>query len=339
MARKCEREASPIGNTSGLARRNFYSFYSKISKKFGMLKKYVHKKVTWVDLEAPTKEDVQLIVKEYGIHPLVGSELLSPTRRSRVDVYDTFTYLIFHFPTIVHSHSGGLEQEIDFIVGKHFVITAHYEAIDGLHELAKLFEVDVTLQKKDIGTHAGFLFFYMLRHLYNDATDELNILDDSLPKIEEGIFSGKERAMVGRISEISKKMLNFKRTILPHREMLESFELAGKKLYGEEFVYYLRSLSGEHLRLTAMLDGDMDTIAELRATNDSLLNTKTNDIMRTLTIMAFTTFPLTLFASIFSMNTKVLPIVGMENDFWIIIGIMLLVMVSFYMYFRYKKWF
>ena len=91
--------------------------------------------------------------------------------------------------------------------------------------------------------------------------------------------------------------------------------------------------------MTAMLDGDMDTIAELRATNDSLLNTKTNDIMRTLTIMAFTTFPLTLFASIFSMNTKVLPIVGMENDFWIIIGIMLLVMVSFYMYFRYKKWF
>ena len=129
-----------------------------------MLKKYVHKKVTWIDLESPTQKDAQVLITEYDIHPLVASEILSPSRRSRVDVYDAFTYLIFHFPTILHSHSGKTEQEIDFVVGKHFVITAHYEANDSLNELAKLFEVDVALQKKDLGTHAGFLFFYMVRH-------------------------------------------------------------------------------------------------------------------------------------------------------------------------------
>ena len=304
-----------------------------------MVSKYTFRKLTWIDLESPTQKDAQVLITEYDIHPLVANELLSPTRRSRVDAYDTFTYLIFHFPTIVHSHSGAAEQEIDFIVGKNFVVTAHYEANDSLNELVKLFEVDVALQKKDLGTHAGFLFFYMLRHLYNDAADELNTLDDSLPKIEEGIFSGKERAMVERISEISKKLLNFKRTILPHREMLESFEFAGKKLYGEDFVYYLRALSGEHFRLMSLLDGDLETIDELRSTNDSLLNTKTNDTMRTLTVMAFITLPLSLFANIFSMNTTILPIVGLPNDFWIIVGIMVFVTLSFYGYFKYKKWF
>ena len=60
--------------------------------------------------------------------------------------------------------------------------------------------------------------------------------------------------------------------------------------------------------------------------------------MKILTIMAFVTFPLSLIASIFGMNTSTLPVVGYEYDFWVIIGGMFMFTVIFFAFFKYKKW-
>jgi magnesium transporter len=80
------------------------------------------------------------------------------------------------------------------------------------------------------------------------------------------------------------------------------------------------------------------TFYDLRKTNDSLLETKQNGFMRVFTILAFITFPLTLFSSMFGMNTAHTPIVGAQYDFWIIVGIMICVSIGFFSYFRYRKW-
>jgi len=303
-----------------------------------MFKKYTHKNITWIDVEAPTKNDIQTIVNDYPIHPLVANELLSPTLRPRIDLYDTVVYLILHFPTVVHSHSEKTEQEIDFIVGKDFILTAHYEAVDSLVELAKRFEVDAMLQKEDIGNHAGFLFFYILQHLYMDVAQDLESIGNSLHKIEKAIFSGREHEMVYEISRVSRELLDFKQAIRLHQEVLDSFDPAGKKLFGEEFSYYIHAISGEYYRIAATLESNIDVLAELRAANNSLLNTKTNDIMKILTIMAFVTFPLVLLTSLFGMNTAYLPIVGKPNDFWIIIGMMMTIAFVLFAIFKFKKW-
>ena len=63
-----------------------------------MLKKFRYKEITWLDLESPTKEEVGQLAEEYGIHPLVSNELLEPSRRTKVDVYSDYIYLILHFP-------------------------------------------------------------------------------------------------------------------------------------------------------------------------------------------------------------------------------------------------
>ena len=60
--------------------------------------------------------------------------------------------------------------------------------------------------------------------------------------------------------------------------------------------------------------------------------------MKILTIMAFVTFPLSLFASLFGMNTLTLPLTGYRGDFFVIIGIMTLATFGFFAYFKYKRW-
>ena len=76
----------------------------------------------------------------------------------------------------------------------------------------------------------------------------------------------------------------------------------------------------------------------LRETNNSLLTTKQNEVMKVFTIMAFVIFPLSLVAGIFGMNTAYIPIVGLPGDFWMVMGIMVVLGVLFLSFFMYKKW-
>ncbi len=295
--------------------------------------------ITWIDMESPTKEDVRALVDEYAIHPLVAEELLSPTVRPKVDVYHNCIYLILHFPTISHSHGGATEQEIDFIIGKNIFVTTHYGVVDSVENSNRLFSVSAVIKKCGaVGSHAGFIFFYLIKELYENLMSELEYIQKELDKIESRIFLGQEHKMVPHISKINRKLLHFKKAINQHRQVLESLERAGDSFFGKEFGYYLHSITGEYYKVSSLLSASKDILEELKETNDSLLTTKTNDIMKILTIMAFVTFPLMLFSSLFGMNTKYLPIVGAENDFWIIIGVMAVSAIIFFLYFKSKKW-
>jgi len=303
-----------------------------------MINRYTYKKLTWVDLESPTQEEVRDVMEEFNIHPLAANELLSTTRRPKADLYPDFIYLILHFPAFQHRHSKDSNQEVDFIIGKKFIITTHYETVDPLLEFSKVFEVNSIIDKSHLGTHAGFLFYYIVKELYKSLDHELEYIDEEMSYIEENIFAGNERAMVEELSRVNRNLLNFKQSIRLHEEVLESLESAGDEFFGEKFAHYLRAITGEYYKIASRMEGHREALIELRKTNDSLLSTKQNEIMKILTIMAFVTFPLSLIAGIFGMNTDELPIVGLPGDFWIIISIMGGGMALMFWYFRYKGW-
>lgn len=294
--------------------------------------------MTWVDLESPTQEEVREVMEEFNIHPLAANELLSPTTRPKADLYPSFIYLILHFPAFQHKHGHDTNQEVDFIIGKKFIITTHYETIDPLHEFSKVFEVNSIIDKSHLGAHAGFLFYYIAKELYKSLANELEYIQEDLAHIEEYIFAGFERDMVEELSRVNRKLLNFKQSIRLHEEVLDSLQGAGSEFFGEKFSHYLQAINGEYHKVASQLDGHRETLTDLRKTNDSLLSTKQNEIMKVLTIMAFVTFPLSLIAGIFGMNTKMLPIVGLPGDFWIVIGIMAFGMALMFWYFKHKKW-
>lgn len=304
-----------------------------------MVREYTHKHLRWIDLESPTHEEVRKIMQEFDLHPLVAEELLTPSLKPKVDRYADFIYLILHFPAFRHSHGENKNQEVDFIIGRDFLITTHYDTIDPLHKFSKVFEVSSVLDRSDIGSHAGYLFFYMVRKLYKALDHELEYLGDSLSEVETRIFAGKEREMVMELSGISRDLLNFKQAVLPHQSVLESFDAAARRFFGEDFTYHTRSITADYYRVQGLIESHMDTLGELRETNNSLLSTKQNEIMKILTIMTFITAPLALFAATLQIDTKARPVVGLDNDFWIILGIMAVAVLLFFFYFKKKGWF
>ncbi len=304
-----------------------------------MLYRHTHKDIVWIDAVTPTQEEIRSLMEEFDLDPLVADELLAPSVRSRVDTRNEYFYLVLQIPAFRHLHDlDGVSLELDFVVGKKWIITTRYDSIDPLHDFSRLFDIDTILDKRNMGEHAGYVFYYMLTEIYRMLLDELTHIDVRLDAAEERIFQGYEREMVQELSRLSRDLLNYSQALDNHASMLRSIETPGVALFGYEYARILRSALGEYERLASAIKSARSSLNELRETNNSLLTTKQSEIMKIFTIMAFVTFPLTLISSVFSMNTEVTPVVGHPQDFWIIVGMMSTLATMFFIFFKYKRW-
>lgn len=294
--------------------------------------------LTWVDVENPTIEDVKTLVDKYHVHSIIGEEMLVPTLRAKVDYYPGHMYLILHFPTLSQGKKEGHTKEIDFIIGKDFLITAHYEHIPALFSFVRSFETCSILERGCGFDHAGALFFYMVRELYKDVESGIDSIARKMKDVEENVFRGREGQMVTHISSIGREILHFKEATRFHKEVLESYAVAGKKMFGIEYESYAESLLGDYYKVWNIIENQKDLLGELRDTNDSLLSFKSNDVMKTLTVVAFIVLPMTLVSQIFSMGVGRLPLSDNPYAFYIILLFMILIGVLSYAYFRFKKW-
>jgi magnesium transporter len=294
-------------------------------------------------MESPTREEVRDLIEKFDIDPIVANELLAPTTRSRVDLHENYIYLILHFPKKINgnNYNSSLDKatlEVDFVISKDFIITTRYGSIDSLSEFSKVFEAESILEKSKLGIHAGYVFYFMIRHIYKSMYSEIQNMRDKIYDYEEEVFSGHEREMVESLSKMNRLFLYFKESLFFHKEILVSFEEAGKKIFEPEFTYYLRAVLGEYYKVQNALESSKDYLSEIRNTNDSLLSTKQNEFMKTIAIITILTFPTTLISNMFSMNTENTPFVGGPQDFIIIVSFMALSVFGLFLYFRRKNW-
>lgn len=304
-----------------------------------MISRYSAHGLIWIDLESPTSEETAHIAEEFGIPHLVGEEMVDHTLRSKVDLYPDFLYLILHFPILGEGTTKGSEQEIDFIIGPKFLITVRYEHVEPIAEFAKLFETHTLANQAAMTPHGGFMFMQVLKLLYRSSLHQLENMTDMLKQIEERIFINNQVSIVRDISRTSRKLLDFKQSIRFHPEVLHSYESASKRLFGEEYSYYAEVISGEYKKVSSILESHRDVLGELQRTNDSLLSSKSNEIMKNFTIMTFVMLPLTLITGIFGMNTVTdLIFIKSIDDFFFIIGAMGIIGLVLFIFFKFRRW-
>jgi len=305
-----------------------------------MIKENKNKKITWVDVESPTMDELRELLNRYDLDPGMTKDMALTTFKERVLCKDGKIYAVFHFPALRHSHRDSIKQEIDFIISKDFIITNRYEQIDAIDSFAKFFEVNATLQREIMEDHGGFVMYYILKELYRSVSNELDSINDELAFVEKEIFRGKEKEMVSKISKISRDLLNIQHTIIGHSDIIEKIiSMCAQLMEDESFVYDIRKIRNECDRVNRYLTDSMDFLSELRETNNSLLSTKQNEIMKTLTIIAFLVLPFSVITGFFQMNMSNIPIVGRANDWYLVITSEIIVVLILFTIARIKKWF
>lgn len=289
---------------------------------------------TWIDLNSPTKDELDSLILSRDIDPLIAKDLLTPTPKQHTREFGDTIYAVIHIPYFKNSHTTSLEQEIDIVLTKKGMITTRYDSIDALHHFAKQIEVNEILNKEN-GSH---LFFGMMREVYRFLFDEIEYLKGWMKEIEKNIFEGREKEMVFGISTAGRNLLSFQRTITPHELVLSELGQVGENIFDDKFRKDIKLLLVEWRRLIFEIENIKNMLNELRETNNSILSTKQNETMKVFTIIAFITFPLSLIATIFGMNAAFMPIIGLQNDFWLILGLMFAVSIVMFAYFKYKRW-
>ncbi len=303
-----------------------------------MISKYTYKKLAWIDVQKPSKEEIDRLREDYQIPQVVCDELLRESARGKVETYDNLIFMIMHFPTQNPTVSHTLDQEVDFVVGKNFVITVHYEPVEALTVFSKQFNVGSKLEKGKEIPHAGYILHFMTKELYFSVIRSLFDMNSWLKEIEKNIFAGHEEKMVISISNLNRVIIDYTQSLRFHEETLRSFQLAAKEFFGTEFSYDLSRMTGEYNKVQHMLDGHKELLKDLRETNNSLLDTKTNRTVKKLTALSFIMLPLTLIVGIFGMNMSMIYIKS-SFHFMIVIGSMVFLGIIMYWYFKAKQWF
>ncbi len=288
----------------------------------------------WTDLNSPTKEEVDSLILSQNINPIIVKDLLTPTPKQHIKEFNNVIYAVLHVPSFKHSSSENLEQEIDFIITESGLITARYDSIDALHQFSKQMEVDEILNRGDY----SHLFFGVMKEVYEFLFNEINYMKDWMKEIEKNIFEGREKEMVLGISVVSRNLLSFKRTIDPHQEVWINLQNIGKNIFGEKFEKESRALLEEWQRLTLEIKNVSDMLDELRETNNSMLSTKQNEVMKQLAVIGSVILPLTIIGQLFGLSILSFPLKENPYAFWIILTLMIMVVLGSLAYVKLKKW-
>ena len=303
---------------------------------------YTYNGTPWIDLFMPTEDEVAALIDERDLPGELAEIIESPTAKDTVKVYDRALFTVLHFPAFQHSHTGEkTAQEIDFIITKDAVITVHYDTIDAIHKFSRYVRTATALSRPAGQSHQpSQLFFGLIEKLYTSVYNEIEYVESWLGQIEDNIFNGRERDMVYEISRANRRLLDARRIMHLHDNLMSKLADGGEQLFDAGFRDGVQNLRREYQKLHETIKENMVLVDEFRNTNNSLLSTKRNETMQSLTVLANITFPVTMIAALFSMNaTHSMPLVREMNDFWIIVTLMVTAILIITSIFKYKRWF
>jgi len=297
---------------------------------------------SWIDIGSPKENQIRELAEEYKFHPLDVRDVLTRSYRSKIDVYPKYLFCVFLFPIYDRKTREILSAELDIFIGKNFLITIHHNNLSVFSELFNLFRLSPDLRENYPDHSPERLLYEILNKLFLSCFPMIDHLNIDCDYIEKAIFSGREKHMVSEILVIRRNITDFRKIMQVHKDVLKKAILNLKQ--SPNFVMkktdiYFESLTDFAKEIWINLDNLKERIEALQQTNESQISFKLSDIMRILTTISVITFPITLIAGIFGMNTvHAMPFVEDQLGFWYVIGIMVAIAVLMITFFKKKGW-
>lgn len=294
-------------------------------------------KLTVVDYV--NRRDLEDLNQQYQLHPLVLSELASPTFYPKVESYLGQILLIFRFPQFNGQAHEMKPSEIDLILLANELILVRYDRFAALDALLKELKEEELVRSEFFAAETPFLMYKILNRLFSSLFKEMEHIGRSVDKLEEKLFKPeKAEELVSKISILRREAIDFKRISAPNLKILEELNEKPGEIFEKKFQPYLYKLQAISNRQLNFIESQIATLAVIYETNESLLAHKLSSIMKVLTMFSVVVFPLTLFASIWGMNVENMPLIGHDYDFWVIIALMSLATLGMLIIFKTKKW-
>ncbi len=318
--------------------------YTKISKNIHKLEidnpDTPDKKLVWINIKNARKKEIEYLRKNYkfNLSYLQASSAKSISQRPMVIKDDDYLFMILHFPVL--DNNNVVPGEIEFFIGKNYLITLHNDNVKALNEFFNFCKKDSCSLLAYNNESSAMLLYELLDKLIQDTFYLLDQNSIAISEVEEMIFSDKQKEAVSRILSVRRNFINIRRIMQSHKNIIKKLLSIQTTLTTNEQVgNYYRKLIEYTKNIWEILENQKEMIEALNNTNESMLNYRISNIMKTLTIFSVIVFPLTLFAAIFGMNTMGgMPFIDNKYGFWIIIFFMSIGCLFMLLFFKKKKW-
>jgi magnesium transporter len=266
----------------------------------------------WIDLEAPTKEEVKTILENvFHFHPLSIEDCVTVSQSPKVEEYnpkeeDRFApYLFIVIHAVDYSRQDGLfaTSELDFFLGKNFLVTYHEKplrsvttvedrAIKGLMQIARA---------PDRVAHS---LLDALVDNYKPALDELSV---EIGELEQMALQHPNQHTLNKILQVKKEVLHLRQIIGPQREVLSRFADGEFKLIRPHMVPYYRDVYDALFHIGELAQGYTDSLTGILQVYLNMSSNQTGEVVKLLTLITVVTTPLMMIGTWYGMNFDDMP--------------------------------
>ncbi len=280
--------------------------------------------VTWINIEPPTEKETEYLAQKFPFHPLDLDDTLSRIQRPKIDEYKDYLFLVFNFPWYRKDDRVLASSQLSVFIGRDYIVTLHKGDLKPLVKLFRECQIDKESLKEYLGQGSSFLLYRILDRLVDYCLPILNKVGGNIEDVEDNIFSDRQQGAIREISRLRRDIIVFRRIIWPMRAVIGSLEPRVRRFTGKDLEVYFGDTVDHVDKIWDGLDEYKEIIEGLSDTYNSLVSNRTNEVVRTLTIIATILLPVTVIASIYGMNIP-LPFQDSDHSLLFVFLIMLAV--------------
>jgi magnesium transporter len=242
-----------------------------------------------------------------------------------------------HFPLWDSKQSLSRPKEVDFVVGRGYVVTIHDGVLKPLQKIWELAETDEEVRERLLGRGANHAFYSIVDQLVDYIFPILRKVDSNIRRLEEDIFTADTPHFIREISLVRRDVIVLRRIIRHQVPIVEQLETMAHPILNEQLEDYFGDIADHLYKARDIIDENYDMVSSLADTADTLASHRINEVMRILTVISVIMLPLTLISSVYGMNVP-LPLQEHPNGFWIVSFTMIAIGVLLLIYFRRQNW-
>ncbi|MEP0828085.1 MAG: magnesium/cobalt transporter CorA [bacterium] len=296
--------------------------------------------VLWIDLLDPTDQESFILTHDFHFHPLAIEDVISEEDaiselpRSKIDDYKNYIYTEFQIADYVNREEGIRVQEVSLFLTRNTVVTVHYEP----HRIFNYLYNRATRDERLLSRGAEFLFHTLLDVMVDNYNNILEFFEMEVDQIEDSVLREPDAETVKKIFTLRRDIYQLKRIALPQKEMIGHILRGQFALISDRAQLYFNDIYDHLTRIIELSESHRDTLVSALEAYYSSVSTKTNEIIKVLTIFTVILMPPTFLVGIWGMNFRYMPELEWKYGylfFWILLVVIMIIMLFF---FKKKKW-
>lgn len=304
------------------------------------------KHLRWIDITNANNikdTEIQFLKRNFNFHPLNLQDAIAKGQRPKIDVQKDHFFLVMLYPIYYRKTGEVIPAEIDFFVGQNYIITVHDKKLPIVVNYFNHLKKAKNKREKDefLTNNPIIVLHELLNKLNFHCFPMLDHISIDIHKAEKHIFRGKEHEMVGAILASRRNIVNFRKSMQAHKNILKKLEQANRQLKffdPNKANIYFNNLIDQVKDIWDSLESFKESIEALQDTNESLISFHLNQIMKTFTSISVVIFVLTLVATLLGLGVPGTPLINWPLAFWFIILLEVIIAGLVFSFFKRRKW-